>query len=157
MSHVVMIARALLDPKTFDQVLTEDRLAELDGLIEDGTYVRGSRNPGGWLADSVDSAGEYVDVPEDARDELPDMTRSLAHEDYECETSEYLSRITKTAMGLAGTAFHVPDLPDIDVVWEGSLTRLQPTPGAIRGGQCRVVSNDALRRTRRLRRRTGTT
>jgi len=27
MSHVVMIARALLDPKTFDQVLTEDRLA----------------------------------------------------------------------------------------------------------------------------------
>jgi len=24
---VVMIARALLDPKTFDQVLTEDRLA----------------------------------------------------------------------------------------------------------------------------------
>jgi len=42
MSHVVMIARALLDPKTFDQVLTEDRLAELDGLIEDGTYVRGS-------------------------------------------------------------------------------------------------------------------
>jgi len=28
MSHVVMIARALLDPKTFDQVLTEDRLAE---------------------------------------------------------------------------------------------------------------------------------
>jgi len=39
------------------------------------------------------------------------MTRSLAHEDYECETSEYLSRITKTAMGLAGTAFHVPDLP----------------------------------------------
>jgi len=60
MSHVVMIARALLDPKTFDQVLTEDRLAELDGLIEDGTYVRGSRNLG-WLADSVDSAGEYVD------------------------------------------------------------------------------------------------
>jgi len=56
MSHVVMIARALLDPKTFDQVLTEDRLAELDGLIEDGTYVRGSRNLG-WLADSVDSAG----------------------------------------------------------------------------------------------------
>jgi len=110
MSHVVMIARALLDPKTFDQVLTEDRLAELDGLIEDGTYVRGSRNLG-WLADSVDSAGEYVDVPEDARDELLDMTRSLAHEDYECETSEYLSRITKTAMGLAGTAFHVPDLP----------------------------------------------
>jgi len=48
MSHVVMIARALLDPKkTFDQVLTEDRLAELDGLIEDGTYVRGSRNLGG--------------------------------------------------------------------------------------------------------------
>jgi len=45
MSHVVMIARALLDPKTFDQVLTEDRLAELDGLIEDGTYVRGSRKP----------------------------------------------------------------------------------------------------------------
>jgi len=48
------------------------------------------------------------------------MTRSLAHEDYECETSEYLSRITKTAMGLAGTAFHVPDLPDIDVLG-GSL------------------------------------
>jgi len=107
MSHVVMIARALLDPKTFDQVLTEDRLAELDGLIEDGTYVRGSRNLG-WLADSVDSAGEYVDVPEDARDELPDMTRSLAHEDYECETSEYLSRITKTAMGLREPRFTSP-------------------------------------------------
>jgi len=116
-----MIARALLDPKTFDQVLTEDRLAELDGLIEDGTYVRGSRNLG-WLADSVDSAGEYVDVLEDARDELLDMTRSLAHRDYDvCETSEYLSRITKTAMGLAGTAFHVLDLLDIDVVWEARL------------------------------------
>jgi len=113
-----MIARALLDPKTFDQVLTEDRLAELDGLIEDGTYVRGSRNLG-WLADSVDSAaGEYVDVLGDARDELLDMTRSLAQGLRVCETSEYLSRITKTAMGLAGTAFHVLDLLDIDVVWE---------------------------------------
>jgi len=49
------------------------------------------------------------------------MTRSLAHRDYECETSEYLSRITKTAMGLAGTAFHVLDLLDIDVVWEARL------------------------------------
>jgi len=47
MSHVVMIARALLDPKTFDQVLTEDRLAELDGLIEDGTYV--GLETSGWL------------------------------------------------------------------------------------------------------------
>jgi len=61
MSHVVMIARALLDPKTFDQVLTEDRLAEL------GTNrrwdVRSWVSKTGWLADSVDSAGEYVDVP----------------------------------------------------------------------------------------------
>jgi len=64
MSHVVMIARALLDPKTFDQVLTEDRLAELDGLIRWEMGRRGSRNLG-WLADSVDSAGEYVDVLED--------------------------------------------------------------------------------------------
>jgi len=36
------------------------------------------------------------------------MTRSLAHEDYECETSEYLSRITKTAMGLCGNRVSRP-------------------------------------------------
>jgi len=36
------------------------------------------------------------------------MTRSLAHEDYECETSEYLSRITKTAMGLGEPRFTSP-------------------------------------------------
>jgi len=119
MSHVVMIARALLDPKTFDQVLTEDRLAELDGLIEDGTYVRGSRNPGGWLTLSTRRVSTSTSRGRERR--ATDMTRSLAHEDYECETSEYLSRITKTAMGLAGTAFHVPDLPDIDVVWEARL------------------------------------
>jgi len=49
MSHVVMIARALLDPKTFDQVLTEDRLAELDGLIEMGRTFVGLETRGGWL------------------------------------------------------------------------------------------------------------
>jgi len=63
--------------------------------------------------------------------------------DYECETSEYLSRITKTAMGLAGTAFHVLDLLDIDVVWEARLPDYNRHPERYRGGQCRVVSNDA--------------
>jgi len=72
------------------------------------------------------------------------MTRSLAHRDYVCETSEYLSRITKTAMGLAGTAFHVLDLLDIDVVWEARLPDYNRHPERYgEGGQCRVVSNDA--------------
>ncbi|OYR58645.1 hypothetical protein, partial [Halorubrum halodurans] len=114
------LALALADRRTFDRVLTKQRLQEHDvlAMLEDGEAVlRGMRNIG-WLPDEVDSYAELRETFLDAANDLGELTKKYA----EAEDDDLRGPITRDALGLAGSLTHLLDLVDVD------LTRVVKLP-----------------------------
>ena len=118
----VTLARTLLDSRTFDHVLDADRLDDaVDDLVRDHKDVLRGMRCLGYLPNSVDTAAEFVDALQDARDDLLELTRQLRHESYELEREEFRGVICREALGLAGVAIHLLNLADVDVTIECRL------------------------------------
>ena len=114
------LALALSDRRTFDRVLTKQRLDEHDvlSMLEDGEAVlRGMRNIG-WLPDEVSSYDELREAFLDAANELGELTKKYA----EAEDDDLRGPVTRDALGLAGSLTHLLDLADVD------LTRVVKLP-----------------------------
>jgi len=120
MQFMVTLARTLADSRTFDDVLTGERLGRLDGPIRNTVeYLRGVRNLG-YLPNDIDSGTEFGERLQTARDNLLDLTRDLGSLEGD-EHRRLRSEITKKAHGLAGTMMHLFDLLDIEVIREVRL------------------------------------
>ena len=119
------LALTLASPRTFDRVLTRDRLAEHDVLdmLEDGQSVlRGMRNIG-WLPDPVDEYDTLREAILEAASDLADRTVEL-HERREAgeDTLPLRTSILREALGLATSMTHLLDLADVE------LTRVLKLP-----------------------------
>jgi len=107
------LALALADRRTFDQVLTKQRLADHDvlNMLEDGkTVLRGMRNIG-WLPDEVNSYDDLRGAFLEAANDLGELTRKYA----EAEDDDLRGPITRDALGLAGSLTHLLDLVDVEL------------------------------------------
>ena len=117
MQYMLTVARTLLDSRVFDHVLTENRLSELDEFVVCGSeLLRGARCLG-YLPDEIQTGCEYGDRLKDERDELLELTKQLGDLDGD-EERNLRGQITREAHGLAGSARHVFDLLDVEVVLE---------------------------------------
>lgn len=123
------VARALASEKTWNRVLTAERLdggdtdntAPLAGLEMNAPDLLRDLRCLGWLADH-DAHGEgYTERLRGARNALLDMTRELAREDYD-DRNEFRGEIVRNAHGLAGVMVHLLDLAGVDVVREVRLS-----------------------------------
>ncbi len=116
------LALALTDCRTFDRVLTKQRLEDhgvLD-MLEDGEAIlRGMRNIG-WLPDEIDSYDDLRGAFLEAATELGELTRKYA--DADDDDDGLRGPITRDALGLAGSMTHLLDLADVD------LTRVVKLP-----------------------------
>jgi len=120
MQFMVTLARTLANSRTFDHVLTDEKLSRLDGPIRNTVeYLRGVRNLG-YLPNDIDSGTEFGERLQTARDNLLDLTRDLGSLEGD-EHRRLRSEITKKAHGLAGTMMHLFDLLDIEVIREVRL------------------------------------
>jgi DNA-binding transcriptional ArsR family regulator len=108
------LALGLADYRTFDRVLTKDRLREHDvlGMLQDGKSVLRGMRTIGWLPNDVDSYGALVDAVRDAAEELGELTRDYR----ESDDDALRSTITRHALGLAGSLTQLCDLADVEVV-----------------------------------------
>jgi len=107
------LALALADHRTFNQVLTKQRLKdhEVLDMLEDGkTVLRGMRNIG-WLSEEISSYDDFQEVFLEAANELGDLTKRYA----EAEDDDLRGPITRDALGLAGSLTHLLDLVDVEL------------------------------------------
>lgn len=108
------LALGLADYRTFDRVLTEERLREHDvlGMLEDGKSVLRGMRTIGWLPNDVTDYEDLVDAVRDAAEELGELTRDYR----EADDDALRSTITRHALGLAGSLTQLCDLADVEVV-----------------------------------------
>ncbi|MDB2243017.1 MarR family winged helix-turn-helix transcriptional regulator [Halorubrum ezzemoulense] len=116
------LALALTDCRTFDRVLTKQRLEDhgvLDMLKDGEAILRGMRNIG-WLPDEIDSYDDLRGAFLEAATELGELTRKYAEADDDDDGLR--GPITRNALGLAGSMTHLLDLVDVE------LTRVLKLP-----------------------------
>jgi hypothetical protein len=119
LQYWVSVARALANWRTFHHVLDADRLDAAvfdeipDAVLRDARCL-------GWLKDENATGEDYIDALEDAREDLLELTRKLAREEYD-DRDQFRSAITRDALGLASTLVHLLDVVGVDVVREVRL------------------------------------
>ena len=119
MASMVSITLGLVNRRVFGRVKLEDRLADQAHTFQelfDGSQelLRDSRCIG-WLSNDIKDADEFVDALLEGREQLTELTKQWRHGEYE-NASRFRGEILRLAHGLAGTAVHIYDLVDIDVV-----------------------------------------
>jgi hypothetical protein len=115
----VCVALALADPRTFRYTLSPERIeaGELGNLLADHTDLLRRSRCLGYLADA-DATGEgYRDALLEAAEELRELTKDLAHENYE-DRDRFRGVILREAHGLAGTIAHLCNLAGVELVRE---------------------------------------
>lgn len=108
------LALSMADRRTFDRVLTKERLADhdvLDMLVNGKSVLRGMRNIG-WLPNEVTDYDELRDAFLDAAQELGELTKRL----HDSDDDDLRGPITRHALGLAGALSQLLDLADIEIV-----------------------------------------
>jgi DNA-binding MarR family transcriptional regulator len=108
------LALTLADYRTFDRLLTEERLEDHDvlAMLEDGKSVLRGMRTIGWLPDDVDSYEDLVNAVRGAAEELGELTREYR----ESDDDTLRSAITRDALGLAGSLTQLCDLAGVEVV-----------------------------------------
>jgi hypothetical protein len=108
------LALALADYRTFDRVLTEERLEETDvlAMLQDGKSVLRGMRTIGWLPDGVETYDDLVDAVLAAAEELGELTQDY----YESDDDTLRSTITQHALGLAGSVTQLCALAGVEVV-----------------------------------------
>jgi DNA-binding MarR family transcriptional regulator len=149
MSSVVTLAYALTHRRLWGRMDLPDHLRRPDTDFADlfgdhADILRRSRCLG-WLPDSASSVTEFLAELEDAREELLDLTRTLAAGDYEDRT-RFRAETLRYGLGLCGVMAHVLDLVDIDLVRVLRIPRLDDPDSfdaADRRALCRRVAIQA--------------
>lgn len=115
----VCIARASTDYLTWQQILTEEVLegADVAGMFEDHQAHLRTTRCFGYLPETIDNIHEFVESLRDAGDELANLTKRLAHGDYD-DRDQFRGVVTRNALGLYCIMVHLLDLFDADVVIE---------------------------------------
>lgn len=129
--YMVCIARSLASTRTFDQILTPDRLdgepGGLSGLVldEPGLLRRARRL--GWLKDRDANGEGFTERLTEAREHLLDLTRRLKQKrDAGEDCCDLYSLILREAHGLVGVMTHLLDLAGVEVVWQIQLPESSP-------------------------------
>lgn len=124
----VTLARALLSPLAFNQVLTPERLdgkkGELNALVDGNKEILRDKRCLGWLKDSH-SGEEYHEALQEGVEELETLLRKIENGNYDDEQRELRRETLQLAHGLIGTAVGIYDLLDVDV------NRLVRIPGRV--------------------------
>lgn len=122
----VALARSLLSPAAFQQVLTVDRLdgkaGDLDALLDGDKAALRDKRCLAWLKQAY-SAEEYRGALQKAVSRLTDLTHDVNTGEFSDEQRVLRREILQLAHGLIGTAVGIYDLLDVDV------TRVVRVPG----------------------------
>lgn len=110
------LALTLASPRTFDRVLTEDRLADeaVLSMLDEAREIPRDMRQIGWLAEDL---GGYHDLRQaflDAAADFAERTGDLDDADNEEELA-LRSSIIREARGLAGAMTHLIDLADVEL------------------------------------------
>lgn len=118
MSLWVTLALTLASPRTFDRVLTRDRLDEhgVLSMLEDARTIPRDMRQIGWLGEDVTEYDDLRQTLLDAAADLEDRTGDLADVDDDEKRLALRKEILKEAHGLAGSMTHLLDLADVDLV-----------------------------------------
>jgi hypothetical protein len=118
------IALALANPRTFQHVLTPDRLesGKLGDLLANHTDLLRNSRCLGYLKDADATAEDYTDALLAAAEDLRELTKDYYHDNYDNE-HRFRGDITCEALGLASTLIHLLDLADVEVVREARIPR----------------------------------
>lgn len=123
----VCVALALADRRTWDEVLTPERLASDDhdfaALFDEHRWLLRDARCLGDLPNRLQEPEEYIGLIEQWRDSLAELTRKLRHGEYD-DRDRFRGAITRDALGLAGTVTHLLDLCGVDLVRTVSVPRL---------------------------------
>ena len=130
LQYTVSVARALLNPLAFEQVLTPERLdgkaGDLDALLNGVKATLRDKRCLGYLKNSHDGEG-YVKALARGVEDLKTLTANIEYGDFSEEQRDLRSETMKLAHGLIGTATGIYDLLDVDV------TRILRMPGRVSG------------------------
>jgi len=128
LQYTVSVARALLSPLAFEQVLTPDRLdgkaGDLDALLNGVKAELRDKRCLGYLKQAY-SGEKYVKALEGGLEDLTTLTANIENGDFSEEQRDLRSETMKLAHGLIGTATGIYDLLDVDV------TRVLRLPGRV--------------------------
>lgn len=118
MSLWVTLALTLASPRTFDRVLTRDRLDEhgVLSMLDDARTIPRDMRQIGWLGEDVTGYDDLRQTLLDAAADLEDRTGDLADIDDDEKRLALRTDILKDALGLAGSVTHLLDLADVDLV-----------------------------------------
>jgi len=110
----VTLALTLASPRTFDRVLTEDRLDEYGvlSMLDEAREIPMDMRQIGWLAEDVTEYDELRQAFLDAAADLEDRTGDLDDVDDDEDRLSLRSSIIREARGLAGAMTHLVDLAD---------------------------------------------
>jgi biotin operon repressor len=122
LQHMASVAMALLNWRTFEHVLTPQRL---DALLEahPATILRHGRTVG-WLSGDVEDGEDLRDALQDGREQLGELTTKLAKGEYE-DRNRFRGEITRLAHGLVGTMRHLLDLAGVEVTTQVRVPRFR--------------------------------
>lgn len=137
----VSMARALLCPKAFEQILTPDRLdgasGDLDALLDGNKPILRDKSCLGWLKSGYDGES-YREALIEGREDLLELTRRHKYGDHDEEQFKELCRdIMRLSHGLIGTATMIYDLLGVDV------HRTIRIPGSVSGNLDKGVPGES--------------
>ena len=128
LQYTVSVARALLSPLAFDQILTPERLDgngdDLDALLNGVKGDLRDKRCLGYLKQAY-SGKKYVEALERGIEDLKTLTANIENGDFTEEQRDLRSETMKLAHGLIGTATGIYDLLGVDV------TRILRLPGRV--------------------------
>ena len=118
MSLWATLALTLASPRTFDRVLTRNRLDEhgVLSMLDDARTIPRDMRQIGWLGEDVTGYDDLRKTLLDAAADLEDRTCDLADVDDDEKRLALRKEILKEAHGLAGSMTHLLDLADVDLV-----------------------------------------
>jgi hypothetical protein len=116
--YSITLARSLLSPLAFQQILTADRLdgeaGDLDALLDGNKAILRDKRCLAYLKDAY-SGEEYHDALREGIEELEDLTRKIENGNYDEDQRKLRREIMQFAHGLIGTAVGIYDLLGVDV------------------------------------------
>jgi hypothetical protein len=138
------VALALADRRTWDEVLTEDRLT---GIDLGGVLMRQARCIGGVSSEAEDDPSVLRENIADWAADLRELTRQLANDEYE-DRDRFRGEITRSAHGLAGSLVHLLDLAGVDIVREVRVPRYREFDAGDRRDLARTLAVGAAIQSR---------
>ena len=144
LQYWVCTALALVDGRTWSQVLTESRLEDVD---LGGILLRQARCVGGVTTEAEDDPSELQANLQEWASDLATLTRKLSQGEYE-DRDRFRGEILRSAHGLAGSIVHLLDTAGVDVTREVRIPRFRQFDAGDREDLARTLSVGAAIQSR---------